>query len=109
MQKVSARQKASSRPDYGYRGPDYGYRGAERRSDPRKNVRISAEITIGDAILCECTIMNISKGGAMLVIPEGTMPPDQFMLTPPSRLCQVAWRKEDRIGVAFQSDEPFVG
>jgi len=89
--------------------PDYGYIDAERRRYPRKTVRISAEITIGDAVLCECTIMDISQGGAQLAIPAGHVVPDQFLLTPPSRLCRVAWRKEDRVGVAFQSDEPFTG
>ena len=88
--------------------PDYGYIDAERRKYPRKTVHISAEITVGDSILCECTIMDISQGGAQLAIPAGCVVPDQFMLIPPSRLCRVAWRKEDRVGVAFQVDEPFV-
>jgi hypothetical protein len=44
----------------------------------------------------------------MLAIPAGCVLPDQFMLIPPSRLCRVVWRKEDRVGVAFQAEEPFV-
>jgi hypothetical protein len=52
--------------------------------------------------------MNISRGGALLAIPAGFVLPDQFMLIPPSRLCRVAWRNEDRVGVAFQADEPFM-
>ena len=88
--------------------PDFGYISAERRRDPRKTVCISAEITIGDSVQCECTIMNISRGGALLAVPAGFVLPDQFMLIPPSRLCRVAWRNEDRVGVAFQADEPFM-
>ncbi len=88
--------------------PDFGYIDAERRRHARKTVRISAEITIGDSVQCECTIVNISPGGAMLAIPAGCVLPDQFMLTPPSRLCRVAWRNKDRVGVAFQPDEPFM-
>jgi hypothetical protein len=93
--------RASSRPDFGYVD-------AERRRDPRKTVSISAEITIGDAVQCDCTIINISQGGALLAIPAGFVLPDQFMLTPPSRVCRVAWRNEDRVGVSFQADESFM-
>lgn len=88
--------------------PDFGYINDERRKDPRKPVRISAEITISASVQYECIIMNISQGGALLVIPAGCILPDQFMLIPPSRLCRVAWRKEDSVGVAFQADEPFM-
>jgi hypothetical protein len=89
--------------------PDFGYIDDERRKDdPRKTVRISAEITLGDSVQCDCTIINISKGGALLAIPAGFIVPDQFMLIPPSRLCRVAWRNEDRVGVAFQADESFM-
>jgi PilZ domain-containing protein len=89
--------------------PDYGYVNAERRRHPRKAVRVPAEIMIGDTVQCECTILDISLGGAQLAIPAGYVLPDQFMIIPPSRLCRVAWRKEDRIGVAFQPEEPFTG
>ena len=89
--------------------PDYGYINAERRRYPRKAVRIAAEISIGDAVQCECTILDISQGGAQLAIAAGFVVPDEFMLIPPSRLCRVAWRKEDRVGVAFQAEEPFTG
>jgi hypothetical protein len=70
---------------------------------------MAAEITIGDAVQCECTIIDISQGGAQLVIPAEFVLPDEFMLIPPSRLCRIAWRKEDRVGVAFQAEEPFTG
>lgn len=94
--------RAAARPDFGYIDP-------ERRRHPRKAVRITAEITIGDAIQCECTILDISLGGAKLAIPAGFVVPDEFMLIPPSRLCRVAWSKEDRVGVTFLAEEPFTG
>ena len=93
--------RTSARPDFGYIDPD-------RRRHPRKPVRISADVMIGDEVHCECTIMDISQGGAQLAIPAGSLVPDQFMLIPPSRLCRVAWRKADRVGVAFQPDESFM-
>lgn len=99
--------RAAARPDFGYVDPEHA--DAERRRDPRKPVCIPAEITIGGAVKCECTILNISLGGAMLAIPADCMLPEQFMLIPPSRLCRVAWRREDRVGVAFQAEEPFTG
>jgi hypothetical protein len=88
--------------------PDFGYITDERRRHPRKTVRISAEITIGGSVQCECTIMNITQGGALLAIPAGCVLPDEFMVIPPSRLCRVAWRNGDHVGVAFQADEPFM-
>jgi hypothetical protein len=87
--------------------PDYGYI-ADRRRHPRKAVRIAAEITIGESVQCECTIVDISLGGAQLAIPAGCVLPDKFMLIPPSRVCRVAWRSGDHVGVAFQADEPFL-
>jgi len=96
--------QAAARPDFGYIDAN-----ADRRRHPRQAVNVAAEITIGDAIHCECTIVDISLGGAQLAIPAGFTVPDHFLLTPPSRLCRVAWRKNDRVGVAFQAEEPFTG
>ena len=95
---------AAARPDFGYIDAN-----ADRRRHPRQAVQIAAEISIGNAIHCECTILDISLGGAQLQIPAGHVVPDEFMVTPPSRLCRVAWRKDDRVGVAFQAEEPFTG
>lgn len=89
--------------------PDYGYIDTERRRHPRKAVHMAAEITFGDAVQYECTIIDISQGGAQLAIPAECVLPDEFMLIPPSRLCRIAWRKADRVGVAFQAEEPFTG
>jgi hypothetical protein len=89
--------------------PDYGYIDTERRRHPRQAVHMAAEITFGDAVRYECTIVDISQGGAQLAIPADCVLPDEFMLIPPSRLCRIAWRKEDRVGVAFQAEAPFTG
>jgi hypothetical protein len=88
--------------------PDFDYITDERRAHPRKVVNISAEIAIGDSVQYEGTIMDISDGGALVAIPAECVLPDQFMLTPPSRLCRVAWRKGNFVGVAFQAVEPFM-
>lgn len=48
------------------------------------------------------------RWGAMLAIPTGYLLPEEFLLIPPSRLCRVAWRHGDRVGVAFQIGDTFM-
>ena len=79
----------------------------ERRTALRRIVNMSAAIHSGISFRSECTIVNISEGGAMLAVAAARLLPDAFtlVLTPlgqPERLCRVVWRGEDRVGVAFQ-------
>jgi len=57
----------------------------------------------GDAI--PCTVRNISETGAALEINSPLWFPDRFTLSITSdglrRHCHIVWRKEKRIGVAF--------
>jgi hypothetical protein len=53
----------------------------------------------------DCTIRNVSDTGAQLEVASPVGPPDSFWLTiageQTPRYCRVAWRKDQRIGVAF--------
>ena len=53
-----------------------------------------------------CTVRNLSDGGACLQVATSIGIPDRFDLTiepdGQQRACDVAWRTEDRIGVAFR-------
>jgi len=54
----------------------------------------------------ECTVKNLSDAGAALHVMTPLYIPDRFTLSVPSdrlnRRCQVVWRKERRLGVAFE-------
>jgi len=58
----------------------------------------------GDAIAC--TVRNISETGAAIEINSPLWFPDRFTLNITSdglrRLCHIVWRKEKRVGVAFE-------
>jgi hypothetical protein len=53
----------------------------------------------------DCLIRNLSDTGACLEIESGRIPDDRFQLVikPESlvRICEVAWRKPQKIGVRF--------
>jgi hypothetical protein len=55
----------------------------------------------------DCAILDISEGGACILLPVGVSPPDTFDLSMHSGgqnyLCRVAWKAGPRIGVSFQS------
>jgi hypothetical protein len=53
----------------------------------------------------DCTVRNISETGAALEVVSPLFIPDRFTLFVPSdqfkRPCHIVWRKEKRIGIAF--------
>ena len=53
----------------------------------------------------QCTVLDISEGGARLRIEDPHFVKQQFHLklerTSPGRACRVAWRKGDVIGIKF--------
>jgi hypothetical protein len=53
----------------------------------------------------QCTVRNISRGGAYLEVANPIGIPDDFALVIASdqieRRCHVTWRRDKRIGVAF--------
>ena len=52
-----------------------------------------------------CTVLNVSMGGAEIIVANASDIPNEFELTFDAartmRPCRVAWRTENRIGVAF--------
>jgi hypothetical protein len=62
----------------------------------------------GNAI--PCTIRNLSASGAALEVNSPLWFPDRFTLAIASdssqRTCHIVWRKEKRIGVAFEQLPP---
>jgi len=76
-----------------------------RRSD-RMRTFMAARVSYGNgATLIDCTIRNISDGGAKLQISGGITLPGQFDLVIPqrnlSRRVRLCWRTDEFCGVAF--------
>lgn len=77
-----------------------------RRHLTLATARIVAENTI------DCAVLNISQGGACLLVADPDAVPRSFeLVVDPGRLkvrCRLAWRSRHRIGVAFMAsgDEP---
>jgi PilZ domain len=75
------------------------------RIAPRKRVLKGGTIEFsGESI--PCTVRNISASGAALEVTTVLWFPDRFTLGVESdglrRPCHIVWRKEKRIGVAFE-------
>jgi PilZ domain-containing protein len=75
------------------------------RAALRQRVLKSASIEFNGGVI-DCVIRNISETGAALEVASPLGIPETFNLVTsgdhPSRRCQVAWRKDKRIGVAFR-------
>jgi hypothetical protein len=78
---------------------------SENRIASRKRVLKAGTIEIGGGAI-DCTVKNLSETGAALEVVTPLFIPDRFTLFVPSaqfkRPCHVVWRKEKRIGVAFE-------
>jgi PilZ domain len=80
---------------------------SERRKHPRHRTLKAGRIVFNHrSSVISCTVRNLSDGGACLQVATSVGIPDHFDLTiePDGgcRACEVAWRSEDRIGVAFR-------
>lgn len=77
----------------------------KRRSPRQKTYKIARIGSNGRASLT-CLVHNLSDTGACLCMPAATGVPDQFNLVfdtgEPARVCQVIWRRNRKVGVAFQ-------
>jgi hypothetical protein len=76
------------------------------RNSERHKVLEAGTISFqGSGFGIDCTVHNISIGGANLELGNATEIPDSFDLLINSvngkQHCHVVWRKEQRIGVAF--------
>ena len=78
---------------------------SENRIASRKRVLKAGTIEFGGGAI-DCTVKNLSETGAALEVVTPLFIPDRFTLFVPSaqskRPCHVVWRKEKRIGVAFE-------
>ena len=77
----------------------------ERRRYPRISTDEPARVLLSSRSVLDCTIRNISLGGACLEMDGAVAIPDVFDLIPKcsdARTCRVMWRVKDRVGVAFQ-------
>jgi hypothetical protein len=74
------------------------------RVAPRRRVLKARSISFGRASI-DCTVRNLSSTGAALEVVSPLYIPDRFKLIVQTdnlnRPCHVVWRKEWRIGVAF--------
>lgn len=77
----------------------------EKRSINRQRVLKAATIEFGGGAI-DCTIRNWSAIGAALDVTSPVGIPTHFTLFVPAdgrhRPCRVVWRKQKRIGVAFE-------
>ena len=75
-----------------------------RRKAPRRRVLKSGSIEFSGTAI-ECTVRNMSPGGAALEVVSPLYIPDRFTLFIPSeqskRTCHITWRNGKRMGVAF--------
>ncbi len=76
----------------------------EKRANPRHRVLKAGTIEFGGGVI-DCTVRNLSKAGAALDVTSPVGIPDKFTLVIPSDgqrfACRIIYRKEKRIGVAF--------
>ena len=78
---------------------------SEHRIAPRRRMFKAGTIEFGGGGV-DCTVKNLSDTGAALEILSPLYIPDRFTLFVPSdqfrRRCHVVWRKERRVGIAFE-------
>jgi hypothetical protein len=71
-------------------------------------VRYPAWIAVQPEKYFNCELSDISEGGAKIKV-KGEFPiPDRFILAfnsrgTPNRVCRVIWRKEEHLGLQFES------
>jgi len=77
-----------------------------RKSERHEVLEVGTITFQGSGSGIDCTVHNISIGGANLEVGTSTGIPDSFDLLINSenakQHCHVVWRKEQRIGVAFE-------
>ena len=79
----------------------------ENRHVQRTRVARSVKIIIGgDALMVDCTMMDLTSRGASLEFAGSCAVPDSFEMTLDGgrtlRACRVIWRRNERLGVAFE-------
>ena len=79
----------------------------DKRRQPRLRILKAGKIIFNHrSSVIDCTIRNLSAGGACLQVPSTMAVPTTFDLVidaeKENRVCRVMWKTENRIGVSFQ-------
>ena len=87
----------------------YGRRRQQRRAAFPLGRSTFRKIFVGDVFIRSCTLHDISEGGACLRVDHASDLPEDFHLVLDGmaygKNCRVVWRKQDNIGVAFNTDK----
>jgi hypothetical protein len=80
----------------------------ERRLLPRRRVLRAAKIVFNDQrSIIDCTVKNLNRDGALLVVPSTEGIPPAFDLVfengEATLACEIVWRRRDRLGVRCMS------
>lgn len=78
---------------------------SERRIDLRQRTLKAGTIVYNNASsVFDCTVRNLSKTGACLIVASPRGVPEEFdlLMEGARHHCTVSWRRADRIGVKFQ-------
>lgn len=75
---------------------------AQNRQYPRYLTLKMGQIT-GEGLLRDCAVLNVSRGGACVLVSDIETLPPSFSLSfdGDTRDCAIAWRERHRVGVAF--------
>ncbi|HEX2215348.1 MAG TPA: PilZ domain-containing protein [Xanthobacteraceae bacterium] len=78
----------------------------ERRQELRKRALKTGRVVFNNRYsVMDCTVRNLSRRGALLLVGETHALPDKFVLEldagAVSHACKVIWRKERQLGVVF--------
>lgn len=86
----------------------YGRRRHQRRTAFPLGVSTLGKIFVAEALISNCTLKDISGGGACLEVPRPHDIPEIFDLVVDGlnvrKACRIVWRARARIGVEFSSD-----
>jgi c-di-GMP-binding flagellar brake protein YcgR len=93
---------------YNSRSPSRAADWVQRRKSARRQINIVAAILPenGGPMIAQCTMADISAGGARLIVEDAATIPDTFLLVlsraaRTHRKCSVRWRAATAIGVEF--------
>jgi PilZ domain len=84
----------------------------ERRKEPRQKSLLGGKVVFNRRhSVMDCVVKNISPHGALVVFPQVSLTPSEFMLHIPHRdetySAKLIWRHHDRAGVILSENEAF--
>jgi len=94
------------------RAPSRAADWVQKRKDARRQISLAAAIFAADGgpMICQCTMADVSEGGAKLLVEEPSKVPERLVLVlsrgaGARRECAVRWRGTTAVGVRFVQDE----